>query len=77
VSRVSLKLKLRKVNFLPGSYDVDRLQCENKRKNVQKRWNTKLESLKFDNVEDKNASRGGSNLLPPPPFRYGLGRWVE
>ena len=51
-SRVSLKLKFRKGNYLPGSYDVSRLQDENLRKTFQEQLNTKLESLKFDNVED-------------------------
>ena len=43
MSKVNLKLKFRKGNSLPESYDVGRLQDENLRK---------LESLKFDNVED-------------------------
>ena len=52
VSKVNLKLKFRKRNSLPESYDVGRLQDENLRKNFQEQLNTKLESLKFDNVED-------------------------
>ena len=52
MSRVNLKLKFRKGNYLPGSYDVGRLQDENLRETFQEQLNTKLESLKFDNVED-------------------------
>ena len=52
VSKVNLKLKFWKGNYLPESYDVGRLQDENLRKNFQELLNPKLESLKFDNVED-------------------------
>jgi hypothetical protein len=52
VSRVNLKLKFQKSNYLTGSYDVGRLRDENLRKIFQEHLNTKLESLKFDNVED-------------------------
>ena len=52
MSKVNLKLKFRKGNYLPGSYDVGRLQDENLRETFQEQ-NTKLESLKFDNVEDE------------------------
>jgi hypothetical protein len=52
VSRVNLKLKSRKGNYLPGSYDVGRLQDENLKQAFQEQLNTKLESLKVDNVED-------------------------
>ena len=48
----NLKLKFRKGNCLPGSYDVGRLQDENLRETFQEQLNTKLQSLKFDNVED-------------------------
>ena len=52
MSKVNLKLKFRKGNCLPECYDVGRLQDENSRKNFQEQLNTKLESLKFDNVEN-------------------------
>ena len=52
VSKVNLKLKFRKSNSLPESYDVGRLQDENLRKKFQEQLSTKLEGLKFDNVED-------------------------
>ena len=52
VSKVNLKLEFRKGNSLPESCDVGRLQDENLRKNFQEQLNPKLESLKFDNVED-------------------------
>ena len=52
VSMVNLKLKFRKGFFLLGSYDVDRLQDEKLRETFQEQLNTKLEILKFDNVED-------------------------
>ena len=51
LSRVNLKLKIGKDNYLPGSYDAGRLQDENQRETFQEQLNTKLESLKFDNVE--------------------------
>ena len=51
-SKVNLKLKFRKGNSLPESYDVGRLQDTNLRKKFQEQLSTKLESLKFDNVED-------------------------
>ena len=59
MSKVNLKLKFRKGNSLPESYDVGRLQDENLRKKFQEQLNTKLESLKFDNVEDgwNNSSK--------------------
>ena len=52
VFKVNLKLKFRKDNSLPESYDVGRLRDENLRKKFQEQLSTKLESLKFDNVED-------------------------
>ena len=52
VSRGNLKLKFPKGNYLPGSYDVGGLQDENYREIFQELLNTKLESLKFDKVED-------------------------
>ena len=52
VSTVNLKLKFPKGNYLPGSYDAGRLQDENFRETFQEHLNTKLDSLKFDNVED-------------------------
>ena len=52
VSRVNLKLKFRKSNYLLGSYDVSRIPEENLRETFQEQLNTKLESKKFDNVED-------------------------
>ena len=51
VSKVNLKLKFRKCNYHPESYDVARLQDEILRKTFQEQLNTKLESLKFHNVE--------------------------
>ena len=57
VSKVNLKLKFRKSNYLPKSYDVGKIQDENLRKTFQEQLNAKLESLKFDNVED------GSNIF--------------
>jgi len=48
VSKVNLKLKFRKGNYLPGSCDVGRLQDANLRETFQEQLNTKLESLKFD-----------------------------
>ena len=48
MSRVNLKVKFRKGNYLPGSYDVGRHQDENLRESFQEQLNTKLESLKFD-----------------------------
>ena len=50
--RVNLKLKFRKGSYLPESYDGGRLQNENLRETSQEQLDTKLESLKFDNVED-------------------------
>ena len=52
VSKVNLKLKFWKGNYLPESCDVGRLQDENLRKTFQEQLNTKLENSKFDNVED-------------------------
>ena len=52
MSRVNLKLEFQKGNYLPGSYDFGRHQDENSRETFQKQLNTKLDSLKFDNVED-------------------------
>ena len=52
VFKVNLKLKFRKSNSLPESYDVGRLQDENLRKKIQEQLSTGLEGLKFDNVED-------------------------
>ena len=52
VSKVNLKLKFRKGRYLLESYDVGRLQDENLRETFQEQLNTKLESLKFDSVED-------------------------
>ena len=51
VSKVNLKLKFWKGNYLPESYDFGRLQDENLRETFQEQLNTKLESLKLDNVE--------------------------
>ena len=45
VSKVNLKLKFRKGNYLPESYDAIRLQDENLRKTFQEQLNTKLENL--------------------------------
>ena len=53
VSKVNLKLKFRKGNYLPGSYEAGKLQDENLRETFHGQWNTKLESLKFDNVKDR------------------------
>ena len=54
--RVNLNLKYQRGNYLPRSYDVSRLQDENLRETFQERLNTKLESLKFDNVEDGRSN---------------------
>ena len=51
--KVDLKLKYRKGKYLLGSYDVSKLQDENLRETFQEQLNTKLESLKFDNEEDR------------------------
>ena len=45
-------MQFRKGNSLPESYDIGRLQDENLRKKFQEQLSTKLEGLKFDNVED-------------------------
>ena len=58
MSRVDLKLRFRKGNYLPGSYDVGRLQDKNLRETFQEQLNAQLESLKFDNLED-----GWNNFL--------------
>ena len=50
VSRVNLKLKFRKDNYLPRSYDLGRLQDKNLREICQEKLNTKPVSLKFDNL---------------------------
>jgi len=52
VSRVNLKLKFRKSKYVPGKYDVGRLQDENSRETLKEQLNTKFGSLKFNNVED-------------------------
>ena len=52
MSKVNLKLKFRKGNYLPGSYDIGRLRDANLRATYQEQLNTKLESLEFDNMED-------------------------
>jgi len=52
VSRVNLKLKFRKGNYLSGSFDVGRLQDEDLLETFHEQLNTKLESLKFYNEED-------------------------
>ena len=52
MSRVNLKLKFLKGNYLKGSYNVSRLQDENLREIFEEQLNTKLDSLKFDDVED-------------------------
>ena len=52
VSRVNLKLKFQKGNHLAEVYDVSRLQDENLRETLEELLNTKLENLKFDNIED-------------------------
>ena len=44
VSKVSLKLKFRKGNYLPESYDAGRLQDETLRETFQEQLNTKPES---------------------------------
>ncbi|XP_065571512.1 craniofacial development protein 2-like [Artemia franciscana] len=49
--RVNLELKFQG-NYLPGSYNACRIKNENLRETFQEQLNTKLESLKFDNVED-------------------------
>ena len=51
VSRVNLKLKIWKTNYILGSYNFDRRKDENLREISLEQLNTKLESLKFDNVE--------------------------
>ena len=56
VSRVNLKLKFQKVNYLPESYDVGRLQDKNLRETFQEQLNAILENSRFDNVEDAWAS---------------------
>jgi hypothetical protein len=53
VSRDNSKLKFRKGDYLPASYDVGRLQDENLRQSFHEQLNTKLESLNFDDVEDE------------------------
>ena len=52
VSRDNLKIRFQKGIHLPGSYDVGSLQDESLRENFQVQLNTKLECLKFDNVDD-------------------------
>ena len=52
VSKVNLKLKFRKGNYLPGSYGIGRIQDENLKETFQEQLNAKFESLKFDNLED-------------------------
>ena len=52
MSKVNLKLKNRKGNYLPGTHDVGRLQEEILWETFQEQLSTKLESLKFENVED-------------------------
>ena len=52
VSRVNLKLKSQKGNYLRRSDDVGTLQDEHLRETFQAQLNTKLASLKLDNVED-------------------------
>ena len=52
LSRVNLKLKSIKNNYLPENYDVSKLQDEILNETFQEQSNTNLESLKFDNVED-------------------------
>ena len=52
MSRINLKLKFRKGNYLPRCYDVGRPQDENLKKSFQEHLNPKLGTLKFDNVED-------------------------
>ena len=52
MTKVNLKLKFRKGNYLPGSYDVGRLQNDNLRETFQDQLNTKLASLKVDNLEE-------------------------
>ena len=51
MSRVNIKLIFRKDNYLPKNFDVGRLQDENLRETFQEQLNTKLESMKFDNVD--------------------------
>ena len=51
VYRVNIKLKFQEGNYLLGNYDAGKLQDDNLRETFQERLNTKLESLKFDNVE--------------------------
>ena len=50
LSRVNLKLKFLNGNYLPGSYDVGRLQDENLSETFQEQLDTKLERLKFDKL---------------------------
>ena len=52
MSRINLKLKFWKGNYLPGGYDVGRPQEENLRENIQGQLDTKVENLKFNSVED-------------------------
>ena len=52
MSRVNLKLKIRRGNYLPGSYDAGSLQDDNLRETFHKQLNAKLENLKFNNMEN-------------------------
>jgi hypothetical protein len=52
VSKVNLQPKFRNGKYLSGVFDVSRLQNENLRETFQGKLNTKLESLKLDNVKD-------------------------
>jgi hypothetical protein len=52
VSRVTLKLKFKRGNCLPGRYGVGRLQDVNLRENFQGHLNVRLKSLNLGDVED-------------------------
>ena len=52
VSRVKIKVRFWKDNYLPGSHDIGKLQDLNLRETFQEQLNTKLESLKFNNMVD-------------------------
>ena len=52
MTKVNLKQKSRKGNYLLGSQAADRFQDENLREAFQEILNTKPESLKLDTVED-------------------------
>ena len=47
LSRVNLKLKTWKGNYIPGRHDVGRLQDENSKDIFQEQWNTKVGTRKI------------------------------